>query len=70
MDIVVIGSAFVQNEEPKHRQPRLPAKNVGFVEKRRSRTDRRKSVREGVVVSLSHQIDRRTRPDRRQNGTD
>lgn len=70
MDIVVISSAFVRNEEKKKRVTRVPAKKNNFVEKRRNRTDRRKSVRDGVVVSLSYQKDRRTRPDRRQTETD
>lgn len=67
MDIVVISSAFVRNEEPKKRTTRIPAKKSNFVEKRRNRTDRRKSVRDGVVVSLSYRKDRRTGPDRRRN---
>jgi len=66
MDIVVISSAFVRNEEPKKQVTRVPAKKSKFVDKRRNRTDRRKSVRDGVVVSLSYQKDRRTRPDRRR----
>jgi len=56
----------VKNEEPKKRVTRVPKKKSNFVEKRRNRTDRRKSVRDGVVVSLSYKKDRRTRPDRRQ----
>lgn len=70
MDIVVLSSAFVRNEEQKKRATRVPAKKSNFVEKRRNRTDRRKSVRDGVVVTLSYQKDRRTRPDRRQTRTD
>ncbi|MBC2743738.1 MAG: hypothetical protein HGJ93_12005 [Desulfosarcina sp.] len=70
MDIVVISSTFVRNEEQKKRVTRVPAKKSNFVEKRRNRTDRRKSVRDGVVVSLSYQKDRRARPDRRQTETD
>ncbi|WP_319405563.1 hypothetical protein [uncultured Desulfosarcina sp.] len=70
MDIVVINSAFVRNEEPKKRVTRVPGKRSDFVEKRRNRTDRRKSVRDGVVVSLSYRKDRRTGPDRRQAESD
>ncbi|MBR9985580.1 MAG: hypothetical protein KFF68_06685 [Desulfosarcina sp.] len=69
MDIVVINSAFVRNEEPKKRITRVPGKKLNFTEKRRNRTDRRKSVRDGVVVSLSHQKDRRTGADRRRTET-
>lgn len=70
MDIVVISSAFVRNEEPKKRSTRIPGKKSDFVEKRRNRTDRRKSVRDGVVVSLSYRQDRRVGPDRRQTRVD
>ncbi len=70
MDIVVISSAFVRNEEPKKQATQLPAIKSKLVEKRRNRTDRRKSVRDGVVVSLSYREDRRTRPDRRQTKID
>ena len=66
MDIVVINSAFVRNEEPKKRTMRIPGKKSDYVEKRRNRTDRRKSVRDGVVVRLSYQNDRRIGPDRRR----
>jgi hypothetical protein len=68
MDIVVINSAFVRNEEPKKRTTRVSGKKSDFVERRRNRTDRRKSVRDGVVVRLSHHKDRRIGPDRRQTG--
>ncbi|WP_372680393.1 hypothetical protein [Desulfosarcina sp.] len=69
MDIVLINSAFVRNEEPKKRPTRVPGKKLNFTEKRRNRTDRRKSVRDGVVVSLSYQNDRRTGSDRRRTDT-
>ena len=70
MDIVVINSAFVKNEAPKKRATRVPGKKSSFAEKRRNRTDRRKSVRDGVVVSLSYQKDRRTGTDRRRTQAD
>ena len=60
----------MRNEEQKKRPVRIPAKKSKFVEKRRNRTDRRKSVRDGVVVSLSYKQDRRVLPDRRQTETD
>ena len=70
MDIVVINSTFVRNEEPKKRVTRVPGKKNKFTEKRRNRTDRRKSVRDGVVVSLSYKRDRRTGTDRRRTKAD
>jgi hypothetical protein len=69
MDIVVIGSASVKNEQTKKPATRVPTQQSGFTEKRRNRTDRRKSVRDGVVVSLSYKNDRRKRPDRRKAKT-
>jgi len=70
MDIVVISSSLVRNEERKKRVTRVSAKKSKFTEKRRNRVDRRKSVRDGVVVSLSYRNDRRVNPDRRQSETD
>jgi len=70
MDIVVINSAFVKNEEPKKPVTRIPGKKSKFMDKRRNRADRRKSVRDGVVVRLSYQNDRRTGTDRRRTQAD
>ncbi len=67
MDIVVIGSAFVRNEERRKRPVRVPVGKTKFTEKRRNREDRRRSVRDGVVVSLSYPNDRRINPDRRRS---
>ena len=69
MDIVVIGSAFVRNQNRQKQRTRIPTKKGRFVEKRRNRMDRRKSVRDGVVVSLSSKKDRRVLPDRRRTHT-
>lgn len=66
MDIVVISSSLVRNEEHKKRVTRVPVRRSKFVEKRQNHVDRRKSVRDGVVVSLSHRQDRRINPDRRK----
>ncbi len=65
MDIVVIGSASVANQKQKKAVTRETSQKQRFVERRRSRKDRRKSVREGVVVKLSYPNDRRLQPDRR-----
>jgi len=67
MDIVTISSASVKNEEPRKPLTRVGPKKSGFIERRRNRADRRKSVRAGVVVSLSNRNDRRVNPDRRKN---
>lgn len=67
MDIVTIGSASVKNQNLRKPVARMASRKNGFVERRRNREDRRKSVRDGVVVSLSYRNDRRVNPDRRRS---
>ena len=67
MDIVTISSASVKNEQHPKRPTRAVPKKAGFIERRRNREDRRKSVRDGVVVRLSNRKERRVNPDRRRN---
>lgn len=69
MDIVVISSTQVRNEEKKRRVVRIPGQARPIVDRRRNRVDRRRSVRDGVTVSLSYQHDRRKQPDRRRTPT-
>ena len=67
MDIVTIGSASVENQNLRKSVVRVASRKNGFIERRRNREDRRKSVRDGVVVSLSYRNDRRVNPDRRRS---
>jgi hypothetical protein len=67
MDIVTIGSASVKNQNRQKPVTRGASRKNGFVERRRNREDRRKSVRDGVVVSFSYRNDRRVNPDRRRS---
>jgi hypothetical protein len=67
MDIVTIGSTSVKNQDLGKPAARAASKKNRVVERRRNREDRRKSVRDGVVVSLSHREDRRVNPDRRRS---
>ena len=67
MDIVVIGSSQLKNEDSPKQTTRTPARKGRSVDRRRNRTDRRRSVRDGIVVSLSHRKERRRQPDRRQS---
>ena len=70
MDIVVIGSTFVRNEDRRQkRSQRGPEGSAKRVDRRRNRNDRRKGVRDGVVVRLSIPNDRRVNPDRRRSGS-
>ena len=66
MDIV-IGRTGSVNEDSSHK------KNSGGMslrkrklDRRKKRQDRRKGVRDGVIVTLSTKKDRRTRKDRRR----
>ena len=70
MDIVVIGSPHVRNEERKRRLIRIPGKSRPIVDRRRNKVDRRQSIRDGVTVTLSSHTERRERPDRRQTPSD
>ncbi|BBO77580.1 hypothetical protein DSCW_49970 [Desulfosarcina widdelii] len=67
MDIVMIGSASVKNQDLRKPVVRVASRKNGVFERRRNREDRRKSVRDGVVVSLSYRNDRRVNPDRRRS---
>jgi hypothetical protein len=66
MDIVV-GKIQSAKEEGTHKKSFLKdGKTSSFKERRKNKQDRRKSVREGVIVSLSFKDDRRVLPDRRK----
>ena len=66
MDIVV-GKIRPAKEEGAQKKPFYKeGKKSSFKERRKNRQDRRKSVREGVIVSLSFKDDRRVLPDRRK----
>jgi len=66
MDIVV-GKIQSAKEEGTHKKSFYKdGKKSGFKERRKNKQDRRKSVREGVIVSLSFKDDRRVLPDRRK----
>ena len=52
------------NRENSHRQA---YKKKTPLERRKKKTDRRRSVRNGVIVTLSNYPDRRKRPDRRKS---
>ena len=66
MDIVV-GKIQSAKEEGTHKKSFYKdGKKSSFKERRKNKQDRRKSVREGVIVSLSFKDDRRVLPDRRK----
>ena len=72
MDIVVIGSTQLKNEDPKlkRRLVRVPGRKQPIVDRRRNPVDRRRSVRDGITVSISYKDDRRRKNDRRRTFTE
>jgi hypothetical protein len=69
MDIVV-GKIQSAKDEGTHKKPFYKdGKKSSAKERRRNKQDRRKSVREGVIVSLSSKNDRRVLPDRRKTNS-
>ena len=68
VDIVVGVIPPVQSKSDqrngKH-QPTATARKK-FKEKRKNKRDRRQSVRDGIVVTLSYKAERRISPDRRK----
>lgn len=70
VDIIVGLIPPVQNNQSNSDQERrsLPKKKI-IREKRKNKADRRLSVREGIVVTLSTQIERRKTPDRRESSS-
>jgi hypothetical protein len=66
MDIVV-GKIQSAKDEGTHKKSFYKdGKKTGSKERRKNKQDRRKGVREGVIVSLSFKSDRRVLPDRRK----
>jgi len=66
MDIVV-GKIQSAKDEGTHKKSFYKdGKKTSFKERRKNKQDRRKGVREGVIVSLSFKNDRRVLPERRK----
>ena len=67
VDIMIGHITPVQNDpNRRHPQQRPPRDGKRVVERRKNKQDRRRSVRDGIVVTLSHQEDQRQEPDRRK----
>ena len=72
VDIIIGGAVLPVQNNPKQRDnPRrqAPKKKKAFKDRRKAKTDRRSSVRSGVVVTLSNRCERRKQPDRRVGST-
>ncbi|MCJ7540848.1 MAG: hypothetical protein WBG61_03505 [Desulfobacterales bacterium] len=64
---IVVGKIQSAKEEGTHKKSFYKdGKKLSFKEKRKNKQDRRKGVRDGVIVSLSFKNDRRVLPDRRK----
>lgn len=64
---IVVGKIQPAKEEGTHKKSFYKdGKRSSFKERRRNKQDRRKSIRDGVIVSLSFKNDRRILPDRRK----
>ena len=66
VNITVGGASSVQNDTSEGRNTYQVAKRVQRKDRRRNNKDRRRSVREGIFVSLSVGDDRRILRDRRK----
>lgn len=64
---IVVGKIQPAKEEGTHKKSFYKdGKKSSFKERRKNKQDRRKSIRDGVIVSLSFKNDRRVLPDRRK----
>jgi hypothetical protein len=66
LNIKVGGASSVQNDTSGGRNGYSVAKKGGRKDRRKKKRDRRRSVREGIFVSLSVEDDRRVVRDRRK----
>ena len=66
MQIVIGHTAKINVEKPMKNSPDSTPKKRKEKDRRKNKQDRRKSVRDGVIVSLSFKNDRRVGKDRRR----
>lgn len=66
MDIVIGGTPSVKMDPSEENAAPPAGKNVVHKDRRKNKQDRRRSVREGIFVSLSEKNDRRVLRDRRK----
>ena len=69
MDIVIGGTSSVKMDPSEDSVVRPAKKKRVFKDRRNNTQDRRRSVREGIFVSLSVTKDRRVLKDRRRAGS-
>ena len=67
MDITIGGMPFIKKDPPEEKIALRSSTKLVRRDQRKNMQDRRKSVRDGVFVSLSYKKDRRKQRDRRKS---
>lgn len=67
MDIVIGNISTINKDSPEGNAPPTAGAKRAAKERRKSGQDRRRDVREGIIVSLSTKNDRRVARDRRRS---
>ena len=67
MDITIGGMPFIKKDPPEEKAAFRSSTKLFRRDQRKNLQDRRKSVRNGVFVSLSYKKDRRKQRDRRKS---
>ncbi|MBT8350660.1 MAG: hypothetical protein KJO26_05425 [Deltaproteobacteria bacterium] len=67
MNITIGGMPFIKKDPPEEKNDYRPKGKLFRRDQRKNAQDRRKSVRDGVIVSLSYKKDRRKQRDRRKS---
>ena len=66
MDIVIGNIQPVKEERSRKKPFKKDGEKAFFKDRRKNKQDRRQSIRDGVIVTLSTKNDRRGLPDRRK----
>ena len=64
---VGVVSPVQNNQSNSDKRRRAPLEKRKLKNRRKNKTDRRRSVRDGIIVTLSGQPERRQQPDRRRS---
>ena len=67
MNITIGGMPFIKKDPPEEKIALCSSTKLFRRDQRKNIQDRRKSVRDGVFVSLSYKKDRRKQQDRRKS---
>ncbi len=70
MDIIIGRTDYANRDGAQKKDPSHTAKKKKKEDRRNPKQDRRKSVRDGVIVTLSTKKDRRVSRDRRRKNPD